>query len=421
MGLTPNRNPSITTPMKAAIVAVGEEVLRGEVANTNAVYLSKSLIDSGIDMAISETVGDSIDEITKALELATSMADIVITVGGLGPTQDDLTKQAVAQFLGLGFRLDHNVTATIDAIFAARGMTTPEINYNQAQVPEGAEVLPNSFGTAPGFFIKDNEKIYIMLPGPPRELVPMWENHVLPKIASTSKTFSRDFHVFGLTESETAQKLADLMTAKEPPFLAPYASPGDIRLRLWARTGNAGEFENLSKPAIELMQDRIGKHLFDETIEIEAGKILKANGWTIATAESCTGGLIAKTLTDVAGSSEYFLGGAVTYSNEAKMKILGVSEESLATFGAVSQQVALEMAEGARKVFGSSVAISTTGIAGPGGATPEKPVGLVYIGLATPRKTEVFREVSSGTRSDVRHRTLMFALTKLLLIADHRE
>lgn len=401
--------------MKAAIVAIGEEVLRGEIANTNTLFLSVSLIDAGIDMAVEETVGDSIGEIEKALELATDMADIIITVGGLGPTQDDLTRSAVMGFLGLNSHLDNNVAASIDSIFSARGMKTPEINYIQAQVPDGAEVLQNPFGTAPGLFIKHNGKIYIMLPGPPRELVPMWENEVLPKIASTSKTFSRDFHVFGLTESETAQRLDELMTAKEPPFLAPYASLGDIRLRLWARVGSKAEFDNISNPAVEYMKERIGQNLFDEVIEIEVGKFLKGRGWTLSTAESCTGGLIAKTLTDVSGSSEYFAGGAVTYSNEAKMRILGVSQQSLAKFGAVSQEVALEMAEGARRVFSSSVAISTTGIAGPGGATPEKPVGLVYIGLATPTKTEVFRQVFPGTRSDVRHRTLMFALTKLLL------
>lgn len=402
--------------MKAAIVAIGEEVLRGEIANTNTLFLSGSLIDAGIDMAVEETVGDSICEIVKTLELATDMADVIITVGGLGPTQDDLTRRAVTGFLGLNSHLDKNVAASIDAIFTARGMKTPEINYNQAQVPDGAEVLPNPFGTAPGLFINHNGKIYIMLPGPPRELVPMWENEVLPKISSNTKTFSRDFHVFGLTESETAQRLDKLMTAKEPPFLAPYASLGDIRLRLWARVGSKAEFDNISKPVIEHMKDQIGKNLFDDAIEVEVGKYLKSRGWMLSTAESCTGGLIAKTLTDVSGSSEYFTGGAVTYSNEAKMRILGVSPQSLAKYGAVSQEVALEMAEGARKVFGSSVSISTTGIAGPGGATPEKPAGLVYIGLATPTKTEVFRQVFPGTRSDVRHRTLMSALTKLLLM-----
>lgn len=401
--------------MRSTIVSIGEEVLRAEIANTNLEYLTKSLMDSGLDPVMTIVVGDSLDEIKKALDAASMSSDVIITTGGLGPTQDDLTRQAVSEYLGIDCVRSDAVAESIDAVFERRGMKTPEINYVQAQVPIGARVVPNEFGTAPGLVIRKNSKTYILLPGPPRELVPMWVTRILPELASELRTFSRDFHVFGLTESEVAQRLDILMTSKEPPFVAPYATLGDIRLRVWAKARTQAEFDGLIKPAVALMHEKLSPNLFELPLEAEVGKFLKDRGWTLSTAESCTGGLIAKTVTDVAGSSEWFLGGAVTYSNRSKSEILGVKQSTLDQFGAVSQEAALEMAEGAARVFGSSCSVSTTGIAGPGGGSEGKPVGLVFIGLKTPGKTQVFRQVFSGTRADIRHRTMMFALTRLIL------
>lgn len=401
--------------MKATIIAVGEEVLRQEVKNTNTEYLASSLMESGFDLVQTIVIGDVETDIFNALGLASSTSDLIITIGGLGPTPDDLTRETVTKFLCLEMMFIQETADRIDQLFAKRGMSTPQINYKQAYAPKGSIVLSNDFGTAPGLIISDRGKTFIILPGPPRELIPMWENQVIPKLPVKEKTFKRDFHVFGLTESETAQRIEQLMTSQTQPFVAPYAGIGDIRLRVWARADSEKEFETLAKPIIDEMLEKLSPNLFENPIEIELGIKLRKMGWAISTAESCTGGLISKTITDTPGSSAYLMGSAVTYSNQAKMKLLGVSLETLERFGAVSEQTALEMAQGCAKLFGTDCAISTTGIAGPDGGTTEKPVGLVYIGIITPKGTEVFRQTFSGTRQDVRYRTLMFALTRLLL------
>lgn len=401
--------------MKASIIAVGEEVLRQEVKNTNTEYLATSLMESGIDLALTVVVGDVEADIIKALETTTGSNQIVITIGGLGPTPDDLTRETVAKLLGLELEYRQEIADKIDGIFAKRGIPTPQTNYRQAYIPKNATVLENNYGTAPGLMIENKGITFIILPGPPRELIPMWENQVLPRLPVKEKTYKRDFHVFGLTESETAQRLDRLMNSQSQPFVAPYASLGDIRLRVWARANSQQEFEKLAKPAIDQMHEKLSPNLFDYPIEHELGIKLKNLNWTISTAESCTGGLISKTITDAPGSSAYLMGSAVTYSNQVKISLLGVNPDTLQKFGAVSEQTALEMVSSCAKLFGTDCAISTTGIAGPNGGTPEKPVGLVYVGILTPMGTKVYRQVFSGTRQDIRHRTLMFALTQLLL------
>lgn len=401
--------------MKATIIAVGEEVLRQEVKNTNTEFLAKSLMESGVDLAQTCVVGDDESDILNILASARLSSDIVITIGGLGPTPDDITRETVAKYLGLEMEFDQPTADRIDSIFAKRGMTTPKVNYRQACIPRNSTILNNDFGTAPGLIIDNNGKMFIILPGPPRELVPMWENMVLPRLSSKEKTFKKDFHVFGLTESETAQRIENLMTGKAQPFVAPYANLGDIRLRVWARTKTQEEFEALAKPAIDEMFEKLSPNLFENPIDIEIGNMLKKLGWTISTAESCTGGLISKAITDTPGSSVYFMGSAITYSNISKEKLLGVAPQTLEKFGAVSEQTALEMAQGCAKLFGTDCAISTTGIAGPDGGNIEKPVGLVFIGILSPKGTKIYRQVFSGTRQDVRQRTLMFALTQLML------
>ncbi|MEZ4812142.1 MAG: nicotinamide-nucleotide amidohydrolase family protein [Caldisericia bacterium] len=283
-------------------------------------------------------------------------------------------------------------------------------NLNQAYIPKGSNILHNSFGTAPGIKIETSEKMVILLPGPPRELEPMWNNHVLPALETDTKEFHKDFYILGLPESKMADILGNILNTENPISVAPYAGLGQIRLRVSAVANDEKDFDEKTGDAIIQVKKLLNGHVFDHPAPETLLKILREKGLSIATAESCTGGLIAKTLTDISGASNVFMGGAVTYSNQAKIDVLGVSSESLEKFGAVSKEVAKEMAQAAKRVFKTDVAISTTGIAGPTGGTAEKPVGLVYMGIATPNGVSVIKEVFTGTRDDVRIKTLMRVL-----------
>lgn len=400
--------------MKFSIIAVGDEVLKGEVANTNCDYLSKSLMENGFDPNFTLVCGDREADIARCLDLCKE-SDMVLLTGGLGPTPDDLTRQTVASFLGLPMTLDQEIKDQIRQRFQKLGLPMPENNINQAMVPKGATVLSNPNGTAPGLFITHNGKTYILLPGPPRELVPMWENIALHLLQTPDqKTFKKDFYVYGLGESAMAEKLGDILTRTEQPFVAPYASLGQVRLRVWARAKTQNDFEAISKNLRDEIKLKLAENLFEETLEVELGKTLNVKGWTLSTAESCTGGLIAKTITDVPGSSDYFKGGCVSYSNELKTRILEVNPTTLAEHGAVSEQVALEMAYGAKRAFDTDCAIATTGIAGPGGGTPNKPVGLVYICVMWPGGNKVIKRVFTGGRAEVRFRTMMLGIYEML-------
>lgn len=401
--------------MKAEILAVGTEILLGDIVNTNAHYLSKRLADLGISVYHQSVVGDNEERLLKAYELAFERADIVIATGGLGPTKDDLTKEIGAQYFNKRLILHEESLNYIKSYFNKMNRHMSSGNEKQAYLPEGGIILKNDNGTAPGCIIEENNKILVMLPGPPREMAPMFENYVVPYFQKFSDgvLLSKVLRVAGLGESAMAEKVEDIMESQTNPTIAPYAKDNEAILRITSKGSTKEEAEALIVPVEKAIRERLEINVYgegDTTLEAVVGEMLVKENLTIATAESCTGGLLAGTLINYPGISSVFLEGAITYSNEAKMKRLGVKEETLAAFGAVSEQTAAEMAEGIAKAAGTDIGISVTGIAGPGGGTEEKPVGLVYVGLYLKENVMVKRLNLSGDRQKIRQRTVVSAL-----------
>ena len=396
-----------TTHIKTAeILCVGTELLLGDIVNTNAAYLSTKLAELGICVYRHTVVGDNPQRLLHALDAAFSEADLVITSGGLGPTYDDLTKETVSSYFGKTLSMHEPSLTAIRAYFDRIGRVMTKNNEKQAMMPEGAIVFPNRYGTAPSLAIEGkNNKTAIMLPGPPGELIPLFEEEILPYLQSRrdSVLVSKNIHIFGMGESSVENELKELMTEAKNPTVAPYCKEGEVRLRVTASADTEEKAASLCDGMIEtIRKTEVGKYIYGidvESLEEAAILHLRNKGMTLATAESCTGGLCAKRITDLAGCSDVFLGGCVTYANEAKIELLGVKKETLDTYGAVSEQTAREMARGVRERLGASVGTATTGIAGPGGGTPEKPVGTVYVAVST-EKGEVVRKLSlSATRS----------------------
>ena len=385
----------------AEILCVGTEILLGDIVNTNATFLSRMLAELGISVYRHTAVGDNSKRLSLALEDALAHADLVITSGGLGPTYDDLTKETVANYFGRSLYLHEESLNTIRSYFSRTGRTMTKNNEKQAMMPEGAIVFPNHYGTAPALALCDEatNKTVIMLPGPPGELHPIFREEVLPYLKKRRDhvLVSRNVHIFGMGESAVEDKLQDMMTKASNPTIAPYCKEGEVRLRVTASADSEENARLLCNEAIQkICETEVGSVVYGidvDSLENAVLQFLHKNHFTLSCAESCTGGLIAKRLTDIPGGSDVFFGGCVTYTNEIKHKLLGVSEEALATYGAVSAQVAMEMARGARERFGTTIAVSTTGIAGPGGGTEEIPVGTVYVGISTPRG-ESFRKLS---------------------------
>lgn len=401
--------------MKAEILAVGTEILLGDIVNTNAHYLSKRLADLGISVYHQSVVGDNEERLLKAYELAFERADIVIATGGLGPTKDDLTKEIGAQYFNKRLILHEESLNYIKSYFSKMNRPMSSGNEKQAYLPEGGIILKNDNGTAPGCIIEENNQILVMLPGPPREMAPMFENYVVPYFQKFSDgvLVSKVLRVAGLGESAMAEKVEDIMESQTNPTIAPYAKDNEAILRITSKGSTKEEAEALIVPVEKAIRERLEINVYgegDTTLEAVVGEMLVKENLTIATAESCTGGLLAGTLINYPGISSVFLEGAITYSNEAKMKRLGVKEETLAAFGAVSEQTAAEMAEGIAKAAGTDIGISVTGIAGPGGGTEEKPVGLVYVGLYLKEKVKVKKLNLSGDRQKIRQRTVVSAL-----------
>ena len=391
----------------AEILCVGTELLLGDIVNTNASYLSRRLAELGIHVYRHTAVGDNPTRLKHALEAAFREADLVITSGGLGPTYDDLTKETVAEFFEREMALHEESLLSIRGYFARTGRVMTPNNEKQAMMPVGATVFPNHYGTAPALCLEDEEKgrTAIMLPGPPGELMPLFEEQVLPYLMSRRSRVlkSKNIHIFGMGESAVETALGSLMSEAKNPTVAPYCKEGEVRLRVTAEAKNDTEAASLCDGMIErISKTPVGAFIYGvdvDSLEHAVLLFLKEKGMTLACAESCTGGLVSKRITDLAGSSEVFLGGCVTYSNEAKQTLLGVSEESLARYGAVSEQVAREMAKGVRTRLGADVGVSLTGIAGPGGGSEEKPVGTVYVGISTERGEKVKRLNLSPMRS----------------------
>lgn len=389
----------------AEILCVGTELLLGDIVNTNAAYLSRQLAELGIHVYRHTAVGDNPARLKKALEAAFAEADLVITSGGLGPTYDDLTKETVASYFGREMELHEESLETIRSYFARTGRVMTKNNEKQAMMPKGAIVFPNHYGTAPSLALCSEEKTVIMLPGPPGELCPIFREQILPYLKSrrSSVLVSKNIHIFGMGESAVETCLRDLMTKASNPTVAPYCKEGEVRLRVTAESDTEIDAAAMCDEVIEKIRStEVGPYIYGidvDSLEQAVILFLRQNGLRLACAESCTGGLIAKRITDIAGCSDVFLGGCVTYANEAKERLLGVSHHSLETFGAVSEQVAREMARGVRERLGADIGISATGIAGPGGGSAEKPVGTVYIGISTKHGEQVRKLSLSSMRS----------------------
>jgi nicotinamide-nucleotide amidase len=401
--------------MKAEILAVGTEILLGDIVNTNSHYISKRLADLGISVYYQTVVGDNEGRLYDAYKLAFERADIVIATGGLGPTKDDLTKEIGAKYFDKELVLHEESLDYIKNFFDRLNRPMSEGNRKQAIFPKGSIILANPNGTAPGCIIEENNKILIMMPGPPKEMAPMFEDSVVPYLQKFSDgvLVSKVLRVLGLGESAMAERVNDIIDNNTNPTVAPYAKDNEAILRITAKGKTTEEAKELILPIEQEIRNRIGDDIYAEgetTIDAVVGEMLVNRNLTIATAESCTGGLLAGTLINYPGISSVFMEGAITYSNEAKMKRLGVKEDTLEKYGAVSEETAREMAIGIARAACTDIGISVTGVAGPDGGTEEKPVGLVYIGLYIKGEVKVKRLRMFGDRQKVRNRTVVSTL-----------
>ncbi|MBX3118518.1 MAG: competence/damage-inducible protein A [Fimbriimonadaceae bacterium] len=406
--------------MTAEIVSVGTEILMGQIVDTNAQHLGQLLPEFGIVHRYRQTVGDNAERLAEALKLALSRADIVFTIGGLGPTEDDLTRDGIAAALQEELILDKVLEERLRKLFALRNLPWMETQIRQAMLPPSAEPIKNPNGTAPGLICQKDGKIVIALPGPRGEFVPMVDGPVhefLTSLAADEVIRSRFLKVVGMGESIVEDRLRDLMSV-DNPSVAPYAKPGEVHLRLTAKASNKVEADMMLRPLEAEIRSRIGDAIFgkgNQTLEEVILELLRKAKQTLSVAESCTGGGLGSRLTNVPGSSDVFVGGIISYANEVKTSHLDVHPAMLSEGGpgAVSAECAEAMAQGAAKNLKTDWSLSITGIAGPGGATPGKPVGLVYIGLQSPRGVQVEEHRFRGDRSSVRERSVLSALSLL--------
>lgn len=403
----------------AEIIAIGSELLAPDRTDTNSLWLTEKLNSLGIEVKLKTIVGDDDARLEEAIRDAVRRSKVVITTGGLGPTEDDITRKITARALGRRLLLDETVLAEIRQRFENFGIAMPERNSRQAMVIEDAEILPNPNGTAPGMFIAHEGTAIVLLPGPPREMKPMFENHAVPRLAGrvgSLRVVRRLLRVAGLGESAVDEKIAPIYTQYENPQTTILFNQSEIEIHLTARGRTEIEANTLLDRLSEQIEERLGNAVFSfagEKMEEVVGLKLSVGGYTVSVAESCTGGLIAQRLTDVPGSSKYFIEGVVAYANDAKTRTLGVEPILLLEHGAVSAKVAEAMAEGIRKRAGTDFGLSVTGIAGPGGGTEEKPVGLVFIALSNEIKTEHRKIQLPGDRQLIRWRASQAALDLL--------
>jgi len=405
--------------LTAEIIAIGSELLAPDRTDTNSLWLTEKLNGIGIEVRLKTIVGDDDARLEEAIRDAVKRSKVVITTGGLGPTEDDVTRKVAARALGRRLFLDEEVLAEIRERFRVFGRPMPERNSRQAMVIDGAQVLPNPNGSAPGLFIEHEGTAISLLPGPPREMRPMFENHVLPRLkkqAGNVRVGRRVLKVAGFGESALDEKIAPIYTQFSNPQTTILFNNKEIEIHLTAQVKTEQDAEALLDDLSGRLEERLGNSIFafrGEEMEQVVGLKLAVGGYTVAIAESCTGGLIAQRLTDVPGSSKYFIEGVVAYSNEAKTRTLGVDPRLLLQYGAVSAEVAEAMAEGIRKRAGTDFGLAVTGIAGPDGGTEEKPVGLVYIALSDAAHTEHRRQIFPGDRHLVRWRASQAVLDLL--------
>ena len=404
--------------MNAEIITVGTEILLGDILNTNTRYLARALADLGIGIHRQTSVGDNRERLLKAFASAFEHSDLVITTGGLGPTADDITKEIAAEFFGQELVVHEPSLRKLEETFRDRPEAMAGGNRKQALFPEHSVVLENPNGTAPGCILMDGDRRIVVLPGPPHEMEPMYENHVRPHLeAMSGQTIrSRILRFAGIGEWDLASRVSDLTELKNPT-VAPYARDGEAILRITAMAEDEAASEALIEPVAGEIRARLKDYYYgegEENLEQRTARLLIEKGLTISTAESLTGGMLASSFIQCPlGISASYLSGYITYSNEAKVRELNVSQETLQQYGAVSAACAREMVLGCQKNTGSDIAISTTGIAGPDGGSEEKPVGLAYIGLYYKGKTEVFMGQFRGDRNRVRQRVVRFAMEKL--------
>ena len=403
------------------ILAVGTELLLGQLADTNTAHIAGALAAAGVDVYAMHAVGDNRERITAAIRAALERADGVVSSGGLGPTVDDLTKEAVCDALGLGTEMHEPSLRAMEAIFAKTGREMRENNRKQAEVPSGSFVMANAMGTAPGFIaVRADGKFVACMPGVPHEMKPMLAEELIPCLRERFKLrdaiYTRVLHTLDIAESEIDHRIGDLFRTLENPKIAVLAHDFRCDVKIMAKAESEAHAVELIAPVEQDIATRLSGHIFgvdDETLPGAIHSLLQQDGRTLAVAESCTGGAIAAELTTVPGSSRSFIGGVVAYDNSVKTRILGVNETTLQSDGAVSEETALEMARGVRARLGTSIGISTTGIAGPDGGSPEKPVGLVWIGFADSGGARAKRFHFYGGRKQIQARARVAALILL--------
>jgi nicotinamide-nucleotide amidase len=402
--------------VNAEIIAVGSELLTPFRLDTNSLFLTSELNQVGIRVIHKAVVGDSPEQMRSSFSHALGRAELIVASGGLGPTDDDRTRETVSELLGRKLRLDEAILRGIQERFRRFGRAMPEINTRQAMVPEGATVLPNPRGTAPGLWLESEGTIVVLLPGVPVELRALFEAEVRPRLAKLNhreRLYARELRITGLTESEVEQRVSPLYALYPDTETTILASPQGIQLHPRTWSDDAAKAGKLLDEIVSRMALALGENLFSnagESLEEVVARVLTDNRTTIAVAESCTGGMLAERLTNVPGSSSYFLGGVVCYSNELKTSLVGVPKEMIEAKGAVSPEVALALAEGIRKRSGASLGVGITGIAGPAGGTPDKPVGLVHIGLADERAATQKAFRFPGDRDRIRQYATQTAL-----------
>ncbi len=398
------------------LISVGTEILMGNIVNTNAAYLATQCAKAGLSCYYQDVVGDNADRLRATLKTALDRSDVVILSGGLGPTQDDLTKEVSAEVMGMELYMDEESKKAIADYFETLGRTPTENNWKQALMPKGGTVLPNHNGTAPGCIMEKEGKHVVLLPGPPEELRLMYEESVEPYLMGlTPRTiFSRTVKICGVGESRVETMIEDLINAQDNPTIATYAKTGEVHIRVSAKAEDEVMAKKLCKPVIKELKERFADNIYstDDNVTLEKAVVdmISAEGLSLAVAESCTGGLLAGRLVNVPGISDTFKSGLVTYSNKSKRRLAGVKKATLDKYGAVSKQTAIEMVKGTAALTKADVTLATTGIAGPGGGTEEKPVGLVYIACYVCGKVNVGEYHFSGSRQKIRENTVTAAL-----------
>lgn len=402
--------------MIAEIISVGTEILLGNIVNTNTAYLAEELAKLGCSAHHQVAVGDNEEFLKEAISVAKNRADIILLTGGLGPTQDDLTKEVVAKFFQKEMHLHQESKQRIEEFFQLRGILLTENNWKQAMIPEGAEVLTNDNGTAPGLILSVEGVHTILLPGPPNELKPMFESSVVPYLQTLSKAsiYSLTLRLCGIGESQAETQMLDMIESQTNPTIATYAKLGQVDIRITAKGEHQEEAIHLIEPVAKELRKRFAPYIYSEnakeSLEESLIHLFCENGHTLAVAESCTGGLLGSCLVNISGASSVFKAGFITYANEAKENLLKVSQNTLQVYGAVSEEVALEMVEGVVKEGNSDCGISITGIAGPEGGSEKKPVGLVYIAFKCGEKVKVHKYNIQGNREKVRNSAVVYAL-----------